>query len=230
MKNRNNLHTTYILAIIALLAIIILPEGCRGTVSNNVTTSDNITSIGNEPGYTISYDQSGEKIITIKKGIGYYSMEFPEGFDLDLLKIDQSLGVGNLLVYFVGPQTPDVGFPLISINVVDWGNTITAESTEKSLLASARRLENFKLLDESTLQLAGVVGYQYSYYSDRSPWGIHAIPPEGKESLRVTRLERAVYFNHSGYLWTISLASDPTRDVSDNAVFNKVLGSFKVLN
>ena len=179
-----------------------------------------------DPSYKVCSDESGQKTITIKEGIGHFSMEYPSGFELVNIKIDNSGGIESLFVDFIGPVTENVGFPWIHIYIQGTDPPKT-EYIVKTELSRARALVEFKLLDESTITVAGVTAYQYSFHYDVYPYDPRDIPPE--HHTLVTRLKREVYFDHSGLLWNISLSTDPSREEHDMAVFDKVLESFKVL-
>jgi len=181
-----------------------------------------------EPGYEISFNEAGDRIITVKKGIGHFSMVCPDGFRLGIIKIDNSGGIESLLVDFVGPVTPDVGLPLISVSVVYYDESFPAYRAAESLLSSARGYKNFILLDESTVTVAGVTAYQHSFYFDTYPYDQHFPPP--KEYFFVTRLIRSVFLDYGEFSLTLRLGSDPSREEQDMATLDKVLESFKVLD
>ena len=226
MKRSKIFHLSCITLIIVSVIFIIL--GCDEP--GYMISHDEYGNIISSPdsSYKVSYDDTGNKIITIKEGIGYFNMVYPEGFELGIIKIDNSGGIESLLVDFIGQVTPDVGLPLIGISVFEYDDSFPAERAAESLLNTARNYSNFKLLDESTLTVAGVTAYQYSYYSDVWPYDPHIPPPE--DAVLVTRLDREVHFDCDGFSWFLSLGSDPSREEHDMAVFDKVLESFKVLD
>lgn len=201
---------------VIVLSMILIILGCGSPDNNDIT------------GYKISYNDTGDRIITVKKGIGHFSIVYPDGFKLGIIKIDNSGGIEGLHVGFFGQVTPDVGLPTIDINVDEYDDSFTAERAAESLLNTARNYSNFKLLDESTITVAGVTAYQHSFYYDTYPYDPHIAPPE--DAVLVTWLTREVFFNGGGFSWFLSLGSDPSREEHDMAVFDKILESFKVLD
>jgi len=212
---------SYLLLISLLVVLILIPSGCS-------EPDDNIPA--DEPGYKVSFDDAGNRIITVKEGIGHFSMEYPNDFVLGVIKIDKSGGIESLYVDFIGPATPDVIVPGIHIYASVYDDSFTSRQAAESLLNLAHNYNNFRLLNESTLTVAGVTAYQHYYYSDEYPYDLHLIKPSEEDIILVTWLTRKVFFDHSGLSWTISLGSDPSREEHDMAVFDRILDSFKVLD
>ena len=192
-----------------------------------ISCANNTNESADDPGYKITFDDSGNKIVTVNKGIAHFSMEFPSGFRFGTIKIDKSGGTESLTVDFIGPVTPDVGLPLISINVDSYEDSFTAERAAESLLNQARNYNNFKLLDESTKTVAGVTAYQHSYYFDTWPYD-HTNPPE--DAAFVTWLSKEVFFDYIEFSYTLRLGSDPSREEQDMAAFDRILETFKILD
>ena len=247
MKGGGLRQLSYLLPISLLVVLTLITAGCSGP-DDNIPADEpgykvrfdehgykvrfdehgNIIS-SPDPSYEVSVDDAGNRIITVKEGIGHFSMEYPSGFVLGSIKIDNSGGIESLYTDFIGPVTPDVGLPLIRINVDDFEGKYTAESAARNLLSSAQKYTNFKLLDESTVTVSGVTAYQHCYYHDKYPYDTHFEKP-GEDAILVTRLIRAVYFDHSVLSWTIRMHSDPSREEHDMAVFDRILDSFRVLD
>ena len=238
MKGGGLLQISFLPVIPLLVSLILIPLGCEKS-DDNITADEpgykvSFDEHGNmisspDPSYDVSIDDAGNRIITVKEGIGHFSMEYPSGFVLGSIKIDTSGGIESLFVDFIGPVTPDVGLTLLNININDFEGKYTAETAARDLLSSAQKYTNFKLLDESTVNISGVTAYHHCYYHDKYPYNTHFEKP-GEDAILVTRLIRKVYFDHSGFLWTISMHSDPSREEHDMTVFDRILDSFKVLN
>ena len=192
-----------------------------------ISCANNTNESADDPGYKITFDDSGNKIVTVKEGIGHFSMIYPSDFVLGVIKIDNSGGIESLSVDFIGPMT-DVGLPLISIDVSDYYDSFPAKSAADSLLNQARKYNNFKLLDESTISVAGVTAYQHSYYYDTYPYDPHIIPPE--DATLITWLFRRVFFDYIEFSYTLRLGSDPSREEQDMAAFDRILETFKILD
>ena len=238
MKGGGLRRLSYLLLISSLVTLTLTPSGC-GEPDENIPADEpgykvSFDEHGNiisspDPSYEVSVDDAGNRIITVKEGIGHFSMEYPSGFVLGSIKIDTSGGIESLFVDFIGPVTPDVGLALLNININDFEGKYTAETAARDLLSSAQKYTNFKLLDESTVNISGVTAYHHCYYHDKYPYDTHFEKP-GEDAILVTRLIRKVYFDHSGFLWTISMHSDPSREEHDMTVFDRILDSFKVLD
>ena len=237
MKGGGLRRLSYLLPISLLVVLILTPSGCSDS-DDNIPVDEpgykvrfdehgNIIS-SPDPSYNVSVDDTGNRIITVKEGIGHFSTVYPDGFVLSRIKIDKSGGIESLLVDFIGPVTADVGLPLINIAVVNYQDHLTAERAMEIRLSSARNYDSFKLLDESILTVAGVTAYQTSYYFDTYPYDLHIPPPE--DAVLVTWLDRIVIFDYGDYQWNIYLGSDPSREEHDMAVFDRILDSFKILD
>jgi len=221
MKGGGLRRLSYLLPISLLVVLTLIAAGCSGP-------DDKMPA--DEPNYKVSFDDTGSRVITVKEGIGHFSMVYPDGFKLDIIKIDNSGGREKLFVDFIGPATPDVIVPGIHIYASVYDDSFTSGQAAESLLNLARNYNNFRLLNESMLTVAGVTAYQHYYYSDEYPYDLHFIKPSEEELILVTWLTRAVFFNHSGLSWTIRMLSDPSREEHDMAVFDRILDSFKVLD
>ncbi|MFC1908454.1 hypothetical protein ACFLXD_01065 [Chloroflexota bacterium] len=181
-----------------------------------------------DPGYKVHGNDLGNRTITVKKGIGHFTMIYPPDYLLNLLHVDNSGGISRLFVEFQSSDTQDA-YSSINIGVRDMGGVPEAESWVKSALSIVRNYRNFKLIDESTLTVEGMLAYQYSYYYDLNPTDPHIII-KTEETSYVTILVRSVVFDHSGFLWEIYLDSEPSREEQDMATFDLVLDTFKVLD
>jgi len=239
MKGGGLRRLSYLILISSLVTLTLTPSGC-GEPDENIPADEpgykvSFDKYGNiisspDPSYEVSVDDAGNRIITVKEGIGHFSMEYPSGFVLGSIKIDTSGGIESLFVDFIGPATPDVIVPGIHIYASVYDDSFTSGQAAESLLNLARNYNNFRLLNESMLTVAGVTAYQHYYYSDEYPYDLHFIKPSEEELILVTWLTRAVFFNHSGLSWTIRMLSDPSREEHDMAVFDRILDSFKVLD
>jgi hypothetical protein len=208
-------HALYLPLII--ISLLITLSGC-GTPDD----ADN-----DEPGYEISFNETGDRIITVKKGIGHFSMVYPDGFELNSIKTDNSGDIDTLFVDFFGHVTINVRRSSIHITIQEMGQYLYAEETAKYMLSKNRMYRNFELINESSLTVNGVAAYQYSYYFDTYPYDPHTF--DSIEARYVTWCNKEVYFTQNRLLWNISLGTDPSREEHDMATIDKVLESFKVL-
>ena len=184
--------------------------------------------------YQVSFNEEGNRIITIKEGIGYFSMLYPSDYTLGLIKIDQScvaLDMDNLTVDFLGQISPNGMRSWINIDICDYQGELTAEYVANDRTWE-RNLENFELIDESCITVAGVTAYQFSFYFDDFPYDPHRLPEFAMkgEIPKVTFIWREIDFDHSGFLWTLHLSTTPFREERDMAIFDKILESFTILD
>jgi hypothetical protein len=175
------------------------------------------------PDYRISENDAGNRILTVKKGIGHFSLEIPSGFEVSSVEInDEFVGTD---VYLVGPVPIDGYRSVIAIYIDDYGDAYDALSVAKKGLTDARDYTNFQLLsDLSTLTVSGITAYQYiiSYDFPENP---DIYPPP-----MVREIERKTYFNHDGFLWAIGILADPSWEEQEMAIFDRLLETFKILN
>ena len=67
------------------------------------------------PDYKVSQNEAGNRILTVKKGIGHFSLEIPPDYEVDEVIInDEYIGTS---VYLTGPIPEDGYRPVFSVYV-----------------------------------------------------------------------------------------------------------------
>jgi len=211
-------------AVVIQLFILVLLLGC-GVPTSDVNRDD--------PGYTVSFNDTGNKVFIIKRDIFYFSFECLPSYELVILRLEQPQNwPAILIVDLIEKATEDKEYStFISIYVDDSGGVPMAETIAADSLNDARNRPEFHLLDESTLTVDGAMAFQYSYYYEYRRFKPHppgSVPAE--EEVFTPGINREVYFDNSGFLWNLHLGTHPSQAEQDNAAFDKVLESFKVLD
>lgn len=175
------------------------------------------------PNYRISSDEAGNKVLSVKKGIGHFSLEIPSDFRVDEVEIDKIDGYKTTSVYLIGSVSEEGYKPIIGVFVDEILDD--AASKAKRRLEDARSFANFKLLsDLSSIKVSDIYAYQYTIqYDIVSNPDIIGSPP-------ITDVDRRVFFNHDDFLWTILLLSSPSTQEQDMDAFDRVLETFRVLD
>jgi len=177
--------------------------------------------------------------------IPQFTLEYPRSFESVVIPpiYDQS----SFYIYFpkrdlAGPgefiyidvQTPDFegyypfDFTLPEIKVpFDWsygGSDAIFDYdviTEKIYTPSSW-YSDARLLEDRKVKISGVSGIYTAYSYNLRPYG-------GKD-FTVRYILRRVSFNHSGYVWVLSLESYPENDKEMEAYFNHLIKTFRVLD
>ena len=218
MKN----NSYRILIVVLLICTGLVLPGCTIGESENTTY---------DPGYIIETNASGQSILTVDKDKWHFSLTIPEGFEFDEIDVDNSVPGGLLFVGLLSITRLGYDITLINISVDDYDETNDSKDTYDHLLSWNQGFKNYKLIEESTITVAGVTGYKHAFYWDTydERFDSHLVPPKEEPELE-TNLWSYVLFDHSGFSWDISLVSDPSQDEWAFTAFDKVLQSFKVLD
>ncbi len=209
------------LLIIIILICLFTPLGCVQHEEDPFLNDDD---------YEITYDDAGNRIITVDKGIGHFSMLFPDGFKLstELAVIDKSLLWDNINFWIKKLGVEDaLGNTFISININDWGGKRALKSVYENSLKFAESLFEFQLIEESMTTVAAVTAYQFSYYFEDF---VNLTHPPQLDDETVTALKREVLFEHDNLIYEIRLWSYPFREEQDIEIFDQVLESFTILD
>lgn len=181
-----------------------------------------ILSLGNcnDPGYKINFDNAGNRIITVKKGIGHFSMELSYPYEIG--KVRKTSEYTD--VYFYGPISED---KLTSVILVQINDKIPLypdiETYVRESLSLARSRHDFKLIDESIVEIADIYGYYYSYS--------HVVfYPSTMNKPPVTMYTQSIYFKQSGLYWNITTHSGKSESELANEALKQVMKTFKVLD
>ena len=174
------------------------------------------------PGYEISDDGSGNRIFTVTKGIGHYSMELPPGYEVGSFETNWRFKYTN--IWLKGPSSSKEQGRL-TISISTWSTKVSpdAETSMLKAIDFAHSAHNFKLIDKSSITVAGVEGFQFSYSYE------HIFDP-ALDQAPFTSVIKEVYFDHSGLIWHIYGGSPESNIESNSEDFEQVLRTFKVLN
>jgi len=169
-------------------------------------------------GYEVSYDDSYNRIFTLKRGIGHFSMEIPNRYVLEKVYRDYTD------VYFAGPISEDRLGSGIWVSITNKNNLYPdIETYVRESMSLPRSWSDFKLLGESTVEVASTHGYHYtfSYVEYYAP--IMNKPP-------ATVYAQEIYFEQCGLYWNITVRSGKSELELANEALEQVLRTFKVLN
>ena len=110
------------------------------------------------PDYGVSYNDSGNKVLIVKRGIGRFSLEIPPTYELGNVEVKW----GFIDVYLKGrPSSDGKSVGVISVFITDRSANPEAKvAMEKSMDFAAEAFHNFQLIDISSITVAGVPGYR----------------------------------------------------------------------
>jgi hypothetical protein len=174
-------------------------------------------------GMSLSCDSSstGYKTFSLEKGIGHFSFEYPARYKVEITEVRTDLQYTH--VTFSSPfskELRDSTFITVFVAPPDDASPNSEALLEKSL-ASAEVLDDFRFVERFSLTVAGVQGQEVVYSYGRLV--------SNYENVRIPEFMREVYFDRGGLIWSVSMRSNQSMAEADEADFEHVLQTFKIL-
>jgi len=181
---------------------------------------------------TTSNNTTTTKNVVVDNGIAHYSLSYPTRYNKygpnisSLGSCRLSLSADRTTTKIPNPDPNKTGF--VSTSYVPAAITVDSylPVDERHALAQLEFIledegeeKSFQLVDRSTIEISGITAQQAVYYTS----GL--LPFKGTPS----RLIRAIYFDHNGYVWEISYFSEASMEETVDEDFEYVLSTFKIL-
>jgi hypothetical protein len=182
-------------------------------------------------GWTATSLNNGYKLFTLTKGIGHFSLEYPQDYSIGIVEINNSSENTYIhITFFTNPpkgQEKELAGTFVQILISPPDSNIgDAKSDFEYSLSIAQNEDNYKLLDQFELDIVGSHSYGVDYSFTVVPDLSHS--PLGSVTKYCTT--REIDFEKDNLLWTISMTSDTTYADRDKAYFDHILQSLKILN
>jgi hypothetical protein len=156
---------------------------------------------------------------TAAKGLARFSFEYPADYKVMSFETNPESSVLTL----TGPAvkgTPYTAALTVTIRTTD-SYIPDAESAFLMTLLDAKNEQDFKLLEQSYVQVAGIQA-QLLRFSVRNPTSAGATENR-------TDVFSEAYFDYHDFVWNIETISDSSTAGTDKAVFDRILQTFKIL-
>jgi hypothetical protein len=166
----------------------------------------------------------GYKLVTQNKGFAHFTFECPAQYVRPLWRlprVEMKQNFTRLFTYHRDKKIPiDSIIEVIAWRVMDSASYDNAEDLMKQRLSMFGRELDFEIKEYLSVQVTGISaqGFMFTY----SALGV------GSDS--VPGVRRAVFFDHNGVIWEISMVSDSTRTEAAKADFDHLLETFIILD
>jgi len=163
---------------------------------------------------------SGYKTFTLKRGIGYFTFEYPSNYKVARMEV-QDGGLFYTDVILNGPfLEKEQDFPLIGVLISRISEQQpNKEAAAEELLSLVSAFPDFKLLERSQVTVDGSEGDQLTFSYAQAVAG---------QSL--STISRDAFFEQGGLIWNITMRSPATILEANKAHFEHLLQTFRVLN
>jgi len=173
---------------------------------------------------------SDYKTFTLKKGIAHLSFRYPsryEIYDIDLGDI--YLGASTTVDLYTEPlKNPAFHDAQICIYIYKTDENVSNSNEDmESYIASWSRADGFKIMERSSVTVAGIQGTQIVYY--RASHLIEDIH-YGMHIIKTPVIVRKVFFDYNHQIWRISVMGHESLADTIKADFIHVIDTFKILN
>lgn len=172
------------------------------------------------------------KTVTVDKGVAHYSLSYPTRYNKygpnisSLGSCRLSLSADRTTIKIPNPDPNKTGYvntsyvpAAITIDIYKPVENRNALDQLEYILEDESEEKSFQLVDRSTIEISGITAQQAVYYTS----GL--LPFKGTPS----RLIRAIYFDHNGYVWEMSYFSEASMEETVEEDFEYVLSTFKIL-
>ena len=169
---------------------------------------------------------------TLSEGDAHFSFEYPRDYEERVTHVDP----GWTMMYSARELVEEdwvIESSLLMVDVYEAGllgnpDAEAALESEITRIATHEHYIDFEILDRSSVSIAGVKGEQcvFSYYYPEKAPSFDEGPIL---KLPATIIVRCVYFDHNGYIWGIRLSSTEGLAGEDEAHFEHILETFKIL-
>lgn len=192
------------MAVLLLLATLITVEGCC------------------DPG---DYDK-----YTLKKGIAHFSFEYPCSYDRYGSEINEDDCF--TLISIRGPyhkSVEDRTWLRVFVLISEDPGFLDPERALKQDVSHNEKLLDYRLIERSSVNVAGIEGQQIIYFYNRErPGSLDPgfIPGVGP----APTIAREIYFCDEGRIWDLQFHSNESTAEADMADFEHMLETFTILN
>ncbi|MFC2035816.1 hypothetical protein ACFLUJ_06825 [Chloroflexota bacterium] len=173
----------------------------------------------------------GNRTFTLREGIGHFSFKYPSRYEPEIVRTETGpLGPETYVVLF----TSTTGHAIVEYHdaeiLVHIGNIEArgrnSEEAAEFNISYWSRDEDFRLIERSSIEVAGIRGEQivYSYVNEFTPHvslGMHSV---NKPAIR-----RGVFFDYNGQSWSISVTGHESIDDIVKKDYNHILETFKII-
>lgn len=170
---------------------------------------------------------SGYTRFTLREGDAHFTFEYPKDYDEKYVSIVSIFTRMTFCRSLLEEDWIDSWFRVRVSKVGWWSSYPDAKATlEADILWSADTFEDYQILERSPVSVAGVEGEQVisSYTAEHDdPHADYFM----KEGLTVNR---DIYFDHNGFIWEITMMSIEEMAEADEAVWEHILKTFKILD
>lgn len=178
--------------------------------------------------YNIQSLGSGYKLFTITKGIGHFSLEYPERYEIGIVEFgnDSQGKYSHASFRWDPPKEEQMSKASSDIDIEVYEKTATLtdgqSSLEVALRLSANTKKDYKLIEYFNVTVAGEQSYGAVYSWTRLP-GVPNAPLKPV-------ITREIDFVHDDLIWMVEMTSDSSTADIDKADFDHMLQTFKIFN
>lgn len=172
------------------------------------------------------------KKFSLNKGIARFSFEYPSAYELESTRMESYFAEEISVFFYTSPtkqSIADYHNAEIFVNIGEASAPIPTlqERTELAIASGSRHYGNFRLLERSNVEFAGIRGelvvFSFaSYLLEDVQLGMHLV--------NTPAISRAVYFDRNGQIWLISLTAHESLADKSKADFTRILQTFKFLD
>jgi len=165
------------------------------------------------------------KTFTLKKGVGYFSFEYPSHFKVEDVEINDDYHYTDVTI--LGPWLEkEKGNSLIGVFVMEPDEyNPNAKTVLEGSLRLASELPDFELLDRYPVTVAGIQGEQYIFFCLLYPESLYTYEVEPAPTIF-----KRVFFDYGGFIWKITFRSNTSTAETDQVYFDHLLETFTIFN
>ena len=174
--------------------------------------------------YTTAAGSPGYTELTVKRGIAEFSFEYPSHYRIGKVEIRNDYQYTHVIVDGQSPGREEY-FTLISVFVDKVDERVpNVQAATDLALHDENTLLNFHLLERSPViaTMDSLPGEKITYSWTRRNIDQRAVPEH--------HITSSVIFQKDSLIWDISIRSDEGGAEADEAVFNHIVKTFKILD